>query len=167
MVMTDIAIAQPSFQNHWGYTRLQLCVNVNAANCSLLQYEERWASFSIFFQNPGKIKIHLGHRRKLHPKFLVKAVATFDPKISVQSEDEGKESNVSLSIDESVSSTVHTESSDADSEEIDAKEKSRRMGISRANKGNAPWNKGRKHSPGKLLCRAQVSSASSPLSSFS
>ncbi|KAJ8447543.1 hypothetical protein Cgig2_031156 [Carnegiea gigantea] len=152
MVMTDIAIAQPSFQNHWGYTRLQLCVNGKATNCSLLQYEERWASFSIFFQNPGKIKIHLGHHRKLHPKFLVKAVATFDPKISVQSEDGGKESNVSLSIDESVSSTVHAESSDADSEEIDTREKLREklrcIKISKVHKGT--WNKGRKHSPETL-----------------
>ncbi|XP_016168058.1 uncharacterized protein LOC107610524 [Arachis ipaensis] len=35
---------------------------------------------------------------------------------------------------------------DDDSEEIDEREKLRRMRISKANKGIAPWNKGRKHS---------------------
>uniref|UniRef100_A0A7C9ABL1 Nuclease associated modular domain-containing protein n=1 Tax=Opuntia streptacantha TaxID=393608 RepID=A0A7C9ABL1_OPUST len=150
MPLLDIAIAQSSFQNHWDHTRLQLCVNGKATNYSLLQYEERWASFSKFSQKPGKMNSHLSHCMKLHPKFLVKAVATFDPKISVQSEDGGKGRNGSLCIHESVSSTVHAESSDADSEEIDEKEKSRRVKISKANKGKMPWNKGRKHSPETL-----------------
>jgi hypothetical protein len=36
-------------------------------------------------------------------------------------------------------------------EDVDERERLRRMRISQANKGNTPWNKGRKHSPGILL----------------
>lgn len=35
-------------------------------------------------------------------------------------------------------------------QELDEREKLRRLRISKANKGNTPWNKGRKHSPGNL-----------------
>jgi hypothetical protein len=38
-----------------------------------------------------------------------------------------------------------------DDEAVDEREKMRRMRISQANKGNTPWNKGRKHSPGMLV----------------
>ena len=36
-------------------------------------------------------------------------------------------------------------------EDVDERERLRRMRISQANKGNTPWNKGRKHSPGMLV----------------
>lgn len=42
-------------------------------------------------------------------------------------------------------------SSDDDSDGMDVREKSRRLKISKANKGKVPWNKGRKHSEGKGL----------------
>jgi hypothetical protein len=35
---------------------------------------------------------------------------------------------------------------------VDERERLRRMRISKANKGNTPWNKGRKHTPGKSCC---------------
>lgn len=37
-----------------------------------------------------------------------------------------------------------------DGEAVDEREMMRRMRISQANKGNTPWNKGRKHSPGRI-----------------
>lgn len=40
-------------------------------------------------------------------------------------------------------------SSAEDSEDLDEREKLRRKRISKANRGNTPWNKGRKHSAGK------------------
>ena len=36
-------------------------------------------------------------------------------------------------------------------EDVDERERLRRMRISQVNKGNTPWNKGRKHSPGMLV----------------
>ncbi|GFZ04362.1 hypothetical protein Acr_16g0009860 [Actinidia rufa] len=46
----------------------------------------------------------------------------------------------------STSGIEHQSSREDDSEELDEREKLRRKKISAANKGNTPWNKGRKHS---------------------
>jgi hypothetical protein len=43
------------------------------------------------------------------------------------------------------------EDNEEDDEAVDEREKMRRMRISQANKGNTPWNKGRKHSPGMCV----------------
>lgn len=149
MPLLDIAVAQSSFRNYLGHPRVQWFVDGKVPNYSLLKYEERWTSFKKSLQNPGNLKLNLGHRMKPHRTFLIKSVATLEPKYHVQNKDGGKE-NVLLSTVESVSSTIHTESSSRDSEEVDEREKLRRMRISKANKGNTPWNKGRKHSPETL-----------------
>ncbi|KAE9598072.1 putative nuclease associated modular domain 3 [Lupinus albus] len=84
-------------------------------------------------------------------RFLIKAVATFEPKSSTSA----KENSFMVSKDlESARNSdlpgVMLEFSDDESEKVDEREKLRRMRISKANKGNTPWNKGRKHSPETL-----------------
>ncbi|CAL0311275.1 unnamed protein product [Lupinus luteus] len=84
-------------------------------------------------------------------RFLIKAVATFEPKSLTSA----KENSCIVSKDlEPVRNPdlpgVMLEFSDDESEKVDEREKLRRMRISKANKGNTPWNKGRKHSPETL-----------------
>ncbi|XP_010680818.2 uncharacterized protein LOC104895876 isoform X2 [Beta vulgaris subsp. vulgaris] len=138
MPLLDIAIPQSSFQNYLEQSRVQPSIFCNIHNSCLLQHEDRWASFRKAFQNSRNLNFNSSHfHKKSHRKFLVKAVATLEPKCSVESKDAEKQSNV-LSI---------TIESHGDSEELDEREKLRRIRISKANKGNTPWNKGRKHSP--------------------
>lgn len=80
---------------------------------------------------------------------IIKAVATFEPKHFVQSENAVKQDNELQLGSQSSSQTLLSTS--VDSIEMGEREISRRMKISKANKGNVPWNKGRKHSPGGNL----------------
>ncbi|KAL4306052.1 hypothetical protein S83_054682 [Arachis hypogaea] len=81
---------------------------------------------------------------------LIKAVATFELKILPHKRDECTHStDLHLAIANSAPG-FHLDSSDEESQELDEREKLRRMRISKANKGNTPWNKGRKHSPETL-----------------
>ncbi|KAK2969994.1 hypothetical protein RJ640_008334 [Escallonia rubra] len=82
---------------------------------------------------------------------MIKAVATLEPKFSVRSNDGNKSyPNLQLDIGSGTHPSNEHQSLDDDSEEVNEREKLRRMRISKANKGNTPWNKGRKHSPETL-----------------
>lgn len=141
MPFLDIAIAQTSLQNKLAHSGVQSFIVGKIPYYCLLQHEDRWVSFRKSFQNTGNLNYNLIYsNKKSYHKFLVKAVATLEPKCSVVSKDEEKQTNV-LSF--------ATESHE-DKEDIDEREKLRRIRISKANKGNTPWNKGRKHSPETL-----------------
>ncbi|CAL0308884.1 unnamed protein product [Lupinus luteus] len=85
-------------------------------------------------------------------RFLIKAVATFEPKCLSSAKGNNCMDSEDLQLVRNPDPPgVVLEFSDDESEELDEREKLRRMRISNANKGNTPWNKGRKHSPETLL----------------
>ncbi|KAE8722909.1 peroxisome bioproteinsis protein 2 [Hibiscus syriacus] len=129
MPETDIATAKPSLQSPLVPVRVQVLSN-------------QWKSSPF----PRRSNFHLGHQESHCGKLQVRAVATLEPKCSIPKQD-GLNNKLQLVGDSSPSSTQPEplETGDSD-DELDEREKLRRMRISKANKGNTPWNKGRKHS---------------------
>ena len=81
-------------------------------------------------------------------RLVIKAVATLEPTRLAKRKDEF---SLRVDVDSGSSAVPHgieQQSSSDHSTEPNDREKLRRMRISKANKGNTPWNKGRKHSPG-------------------
>ncbi|KAL4031015.1 hypothetical protein IC575_009271 [Cucumis melo] len=87
--------------------------------------------------------------------FLIRAVATLESKpvlhdgngdISMGEPTEFKNSQLGVAPHTPSTSELQLASSSGDLKELDEKERLRRERISKANKGNTPWNKGRKHS---------------------
>ncbi|KAA8540197.1 hypothetical protein F0562_024240 [Nyssa sinensis] len=147
MPLLEIAFAQPSFQNHVYTFRARSLINGKFIFGNEKTLASAWKSFRI----PNKEKnfnFNFGHIEMQRSELVIRAVATLEPKFSVQSHDQHKgQHNLELDID-SRSPVIRPQSFGEDSEEVDEKEKLRRMRISKANKGNTPWNKGKKHSPG-------------------
>ncbi|KAF8011257.1 hypothetical protein BT93_J1765 [Corymbia citriodora subsp. variegata] len=141
MPLLEITTAQPNFHNHLGALGAQAFVHGRLFSSSFaFGNDKKLASWKL--SNAPK-KIHV----KQHPpKLVVKAVATLECERLVLNED------VSLSHESSQVATGSSSSgallgpSEEDEIELDEREKLRRMRISKANKGNTPWNKGRKHS---------------------
>ncbi|KAL5995053.1 hypothetical protein ACLOJK_025111 [Asimina triloba] len=85
----------------------------------------------------------VGHLEMQNP-FTVSAIATIEPKYLVLTEDaDTQTSNLPPGAN---SSSKILDSSSEESSDLDEREKLRRSRISKSNKGNVPWNKGRKHS---------------------
>ncbi|XP_052182729.1 uncharacterized protein LOC127795227 [Diospyros lotus] len=147
MPLLDIATtAQPSIPNHIFTLRAQTLSH----NRIVFGNEKRLASGWKPFQASRKEKkIYLGRVEMLRNGLVISAVATLESCCSVQThgEHEGRD-NLQPAVDSSSNSVIQHQSSasNRDSEELDEREKLRRMRISKANKGNTPWNKGRKHS---------------------
>nr|KJB70032.1 hypothetical protein B456_011G054500 [Gossypium raimondii] len=132
---TDIATAQPSLQSPLVPVRAQTLIHAQVLS-------NPWKSCPL----PSRISFHVGHLENHSGKLQVKAVATLEPKCSVPKQ--GEHNNKSQLGGDSCPSPTQPESwktGDSD-DELDEREKLRRMRISKANKGNTPWNKGRKHS---------------------
>ncbi|CAB4302667.1 unnamed protein product [Prunus armeniaca] len=151
MPSLEIAVAQPAFQNHLGTLRAQTPLHGKVISSPFTfgsdkKLSSAWKSSHI----PKKLNFNLGHINIPKGSLLIKAVATLESKSSVQNEDAQMGYNNSQLGTDSSPWTVEPESSSEDSAELDERERLRRMRISKANKGNTPWNKGRKHSPETL-----------------
>lgn len=143
----DIATAQPCHQNNVYTFRSQFVLQNNL----LYRNEKRllypWKSFSIPQRtnnfNMGRIELWRG-------RLIIKAVATLEP-IGVSQSDGGFKLRVDSDSAGLALSGNESKSSIEDSNKLNEREKLRRMRISKANKGNIPWNKGRKHTPGSFV----------------
>ncbi|XP_056176463.1 uncharacterized protein LOC115683707 isoform X3 [Syzygium oleosum] len=141
MPLLEIATAQPNFRNHLGALGAQAFVHGRLFSSSFaFGNDKRLASWKL--SNAPKRILVEPHP----PKFVVKAVATLECMCSVLNEDVRLSRESSQVATGSSSSGARLEPSEDDGMELDEREKLRRMRISKANKGNTPWNKGRKHS---------------------
>ncbi|KAG7595152.1 Nuclease associated modular domain 3 [Arabidopsis thaliana x Arabidopsis arenosa] len=131
MPSLDIATIQPSLQAHLVPLGAQSIIHAKTL-------PNPWRQ-SCFSKN---LKFYTGHLHVRRGKVLITAVATLETKYPAQKE---HEQSTSLSSASSKSSN-----GSVDDGEVDDREKLRRMRISKANRGNTPWNKGRKHSPETL-----------------
>lgn len=146
MPLLDIATAQPSFQNHLVTLSAQTLIHGKVSGKFASGPEKRLASAWKPFQIPKKVDFNVGHLEVRWGKFLIKAVATLEAKCSVQGEDGQKGyNNLPLGVDSRPPGNP-IQSSREEYSELDERERLRRMRISKANKGNTPWNKGKKHS---------------------
>ncbi|KAJ0982291.1 hypothetical protein J5N97_010546 [Dioscorea zingiberensis] len=148
---------------HKGKSHLKLCIDVTVleiAACGALRTrqifpgkntlrltskkdKELGSAWKHCFRIPKKSYLK-GCSREMQHTILTKAVAMVEPNCPSQTENSCRYgSNLEMGSDPN--SQVFQSLSDA-YVEMDEKEKWRRMRISKANKGNVPWNKGRKHS---------------------
>ncbi|KAL6996176.1 hypothetical protein U1Q18_006310 [Sarracenia purpurea var. burkii] len=144
MPLLDIATAPPPFQNH----RFALRAHTLLHNKDIFGNEKTLASGWKSFQVTKKGKVlDAGSIEAFRSALVISAVSILEPKCSVQSNG-GHESldYLQLGVDSGSMSGLQHQYSSEDSEELGEREKLRRMRISIANKGNTPWNKGRKHS---------------------
>ncbi|PON78271.1 Nuclease associated modular domain [Trema orientale] len=153
MHLLEIAAAQPAFQNSFGILISQTPAHGKVLSRPFVSgNEKRLSSAWQFLGITKNFNFNLGRHEVPSGRLLIKAVATLEPKCKVNHDDKHTgQKNSRLGIDRS-SPTVQTQtqSSGEDSGDLDEKERLRRMRISKANKGNTPWNKGRKHSPETL-----------------
>ncbi|KAB2613153.1 abhydrolase domain-containing protein [Pyrus ussuriensis x Pyrus communis] len=149
--LAEIAAAQPAFQNHLGTLRAQTPVYGNVfsspfafGNDKKLPSAWKLSHISIKLNfNLGRINVPKGSLR-------IMAVATLESRSLVQNDNANVGYDGSELGRESSRCAGQLEPSSDDSEELDDREKLRRLRISNANKGSTPWNKGRKHSPETL-----------------
>ena len=144
--LADIFTSRSSFRNHLCAPRFELLlygktshrlsvVKRKRLGCGWEGYNQISRKFIFEEWCPEKGRTH-----------LIKAIATVEPEVSVHIENGQKSPSLQFKSD-SESQEPHT--SDDDSIDMDEKERLRRMRIAKANMGNVPWNKGRKHSPGR------------------
>lgn len=156
MPLLDIAISQPCscFRNNIFTFRSESSFH------SKLLIDSDWRLASSFSwksitstKKVGK-NINFGRIEVRRGGLIVKAVATLEITNIACKNEELKQYRNTLRMDiDSIRSNAYVcepQASGEDSTAVDERERLRRSRISKANKGNTPWNKGKKHSPETL-----------------
>ncbi|KAM3699129.1 hypothetical protein ACJW31_05G002200 [Castanea mollissima] len=143
-LLAEIAAAQPAFQSHLCMHRAQICSHGKLSSTSFTLANEKRLSYA--WKSSGLAKelfFSVKHLEIRRGRLRINAVATLETKGLAQNENGQKGYDVSQV---GANSSLPTIQLVEDSNELDERERLRRMRISKANKGNTPWNKGRKHS---------------------
>ncbi|XP_041000749.1 uncharacterized protein LOC121246622 [Juglans microcarpa x Juglans regia] len=146
MPLLEIATAQPALQSHLCALRAQNHIHGKLSSIPItFANDKRLSGAWICFGLSKELNFNVRHLEVRRGRFLIKAVATLEPKGLVQNKNGQKHCNVSQDV---VNSSIPKMEPKFSSEEgeSDERERLRRSRISKANKGNKPWNKGRKHS---------------------
>ncbi|KAF9615695.1 hypothetical protein IFM89_026110 [Coptis chinensis] len=142
MPLLDIATSQPSFVNQIFASRAQFLVHGSTLRKITFRKEKKLSS-TWKVSIPRKVNFNVGHSNT-RDVLLVKAVSTLEQKHFTQNPD-GEDYDHRFKSGPDSRPKLSQSSSESESD-VEEKEKLRRMRISHANKGNVPWNKGRKHS---------------------
>lgn len=145
-LLAEIATAQPVFQSHFCAPRAQTLIHGKLPSIPC-RFSSAWKSLGL----SKELNFDLRHLEVRRGRLLIKAVATLEPKGLVQNKNGQKGCDVPPVANSSSFPTIELESSNEDSNELCERERLRRLRISKANKGNTPWNKGRKHSAGNHI----------------
>ncbi|KAL3632846.1 hypothetical protein CASFOL_025830 [Castilleja foliolosa] len=158
MPLLDIAISQPC--SCFGNNKLAFRSKIQFHNKILTSNDRGLGLVSTFSWRTLCITEKVGKcytsekNKKWKSRLMIKAIATLEITSSTKKNEgvNGYQNMLGMDLDSvrSNSSEVEPQSSSEDSTEVAESEKLRRMRISKANKGNTPWNKGRKHSPETL-----------------
>ncbi|CAM8946628.1 unnamed protein product [Rhodiola kirilowii] len=131
----DISVGQP-LQDYANVMKVQGLTNgARFSNLSFSSGKSLGCTWKFFGIPSRRCEIEFVDMRR--GELIIKAIATLESRSSVPSQKGCKGLGFEVN---------RVQFSSEDSEELDEPEKLRRMRISKANKGNLPWNKGRKHS---------------------
>ncbi|XP_075506909.1 uncharacterized protein LOC142543493 [Primulina tabacum] len=156
MPFLDIAISQPCSCFH---NNIFTFSSESSFHSKLVIDNDRRLASSLSWKSITSTKkvgknINLGRIEVCRGGLTVKAVAALEITNRACKNEELQQYRNTLKMDiDSIRSNAYVrepQASGEDSTEVDERERLRRSRISKANKGNTPWNKGKKHSPETL-----------------
>lgn len=149
LVWTYTAILHSYFQKYTITSKVLPLLCCKNSDFYTFGWKKRWIpSLKLSIQIPREKKLN-SWQYNMQGTLLVKSVSTFETNVLAQTID------VPTKDDHLLGSTYRLfrfELSAENADDIVPVEKLRWMRISKANKGNIPWSKGRKHSPGDRSC---------------